>query len=286
MCANRVLFAGFGTQGYSIEYRLLLVNRMAAPALPKNSAAESVQRTTLSEAAHQAIRGSIITGVLAPGSKLVVSTLAHSLRLSATPINEALAGLEREGLVTCFPHRGYFVRTVIPEDIEKTYSVREAFELVAVRHAAKTADKAIIQQLRENLQKARQALQENDTSRFSDLDMEFHRIIWNSLDNSLAMRVGELIGVQIRLLVATTARAPGRFRGAFEEHNDIHLAIRSREPARAASSMKTHLHNAKIALEHAVAGDASSSSAKSQPESKRPRTAALFARPVPNKKER
>jgi hypothetical protein len=68
------------------------------------------------------------------------------------------------------------------------------------------------------------------------------------------MRVGELIGVQIRLLVATTARAPGRFRGAFEEHNEIHLAIRNRQPARAASSMKTHLHNAKTALEHAVAG--------------------------------
>jgi len=46
------------------------------------------------------------------------------------------------------------VRTVIPEDIEKTYSVREAFELVAVRHAAKTADNATIHQLKENLQQA------------------------------------------------------------------------------------------------------------------------------------
>ncbi len=52
---------------------------------------------------------------------------------------------------------------------------------------------------------------------------------WNSLNNSLATRVGELIGVQIRLLVATVARAPGRFRGAFEEHNDIYQAIRDRD---------------------------------------------------------
>jgi DNA-binding GntR family transcriptional regulator len=92
--------------------------------------------------------------------------------------------------VTCFPHRGYFVRTVIPEDIEKTYSVREAFELLAVRHAAKRADKAVIGQLKEILQQARQSLRDNDTSRFSDLDLEFHRVIWNSLDNSLATRVG------------------------------------------------------------------------------------------------
>lgn len=257
---------------------------MATSPPPGNSVPESVERTTLSEAAHQAIRGSIITGVLAPGSKLVVSTLAHSLSLSATPINEALAGLEREGLVTCFPHRGYFVRTVIPEDIEKTYSVREAFELVAVRHAAKTADKAIIHQLRENLQQARQSLQENDTSRFSDLDMEFHRIIWNSLNNSLAMRVGELIGAQIRLLVATTARAPGRFRGAFEEHNEICLAIRNREPARATSCMRTHLHNAKTALESAVVENAGRNSLESKPKGRR--TRAVSAQSVPKKRKK
>jgi DNA-binding GntR family transcriptional regulator len=226
----------------------------------KKIEAESVKRTTLSEAAHQAIRRNIITGVLAPGSKLVVAALAEALKLSATPINEALAGLEREGLVTCSPHRGYFVRTVTPEDIEETYSVREAFEVLAVRNAAKNADKTVIGQLKEILQQARQSLRETDTSRFSDLDLEFHRVIWNSMNNSLATRVGELIGVQIRLLVATTARAPGRFRGAFEEHNDIYQAIRNRDPVRAESSMSTHLHNAKTALEHAVFEEADAGS--------------------------
>ena len=253
--------------------------------IPPSGKSESIKRTTLSEAAHQAIRRKIITGEVAPGSKLVVSALADTLRLSATPINEALAGLEREGLVTCLPHRGYFVRTVIPEDIEKTYLVRESFELLAVRHAAKSADKTVIQQLRENLEQARQSLRDNDTSRFSDLDLEFHRVIWESLSNALATRVGELIGVQIRLLVATTARAPGRFRGAFDEHNKIYLAIRDRAPARAATSMKTHLHNARTALEHAIVENAGSSSSKSKPKSNGQRIHAASAQSVPKKKK-
>jgi DNA-binding GntR family transcriptional regulator len=252
--------------------------------LPSKSADASLRRTTLSEAAHQAIRGDIITGVLPPGSKLVVSALADALSLSATPINEALAGLEREGLVTCFPHRGYFVRTVIPEDIEKTYSVREAFELLAVRHAAKSTDKAVIGQLKDIQQQARQSLRENDTSRFSDLDLEFHRVIWNSLNNSLATRVGELIGVQIRLLVATTARAPGRFRGAFEEHNEIYLAIRNGDPAQAASSMRTHLHNAKTALERAVVDSTGNGSSQAKPQSKL-QAGSIAARSMPRKKK-
>ena len=254
-------------------------------------AADSVKRTTLSEAAHQAIRRSIITGVLAPGSKLVVAALAQALKLSATPINEALAGLEREGLVTYSPHRGYFVRTVTPEDIEETYSVREAFELLAVRNAAENADKAVIGQLKEILRHSRQSLRETDTSRFSDLDLEFHRVIWNSLNNSLATRVGELIGVQIRLLVATTARAPGRFRGAFEEHNHIYQAIRNRDPVRAESSMRTHLHNAKTALERAVVEEtgtgcrvSAAGASKTKPGSRRSRTREVSAQSVPKQR--
>jgi DNA-binding GntR family transcriptional regulator len=254
-------------------------------------AAESVKRTTLSEAAHQSIRRNIITGVLAPGSKLVVAALAQALKLSATPINEALAGLEREGLVTYSPHRGYFVRTVTPQDIEETYSVREAFELLAVRNAAKNADKTVIGQLKEILQQSRQSLRETDTSRFSDLDLDFHRVIWNSLNNSLATRVGELIGAQIRLLVATTARAPGRFRGAFQEHNDIYQAIRNRDPARAESSMRTHLHNAKTALEQAVVEEAGAGSyvsatgaSKTKPGSRRSRRREISGQSVPKRR--
>jgi DNA-binding GntR family transcriptional regulator len=218
----------------------------------KKFATESVTRMTLSEAAHQAIRRKIITGVLAPGSKLVVANLANSLNLSATPINEALAAMEREGLVTYAPHRGYFVRTITPEDIQEIYLVRETFELLAVRHAAQNAHKKVAEQLGEILRQSRQSLRATDTTQFSDLDLDFHHVIWNSLNNSLATRIGELIGAQIRLLVAATARAPGRFRGAFEEHNEIYKAIKNRNPVRAESAMRKHLRNAKTALERAV----------------------------------
>jgi DNA-binding GntR family transcriptional regulator len=78
----------------------------------------AVKRTTLSEGAYEAIRRKIITGVFAPSSRLVVATLANGLDLSATPINEALAALEREGLVSYLPHRGYFVSSLWGNEIE------------------------------------------------------------------------------------------------------------------------------------------------------------------------
>jgi len=218
-----------------------------------NIATRLVPRITLSEMAHQAIRRNIITGALAPGSKVVVTTLAKALNLSPTPINEALAALEREGLVVNLPHRGYFVWTVTPKNIEEIFSVREVFELLAVRSCASASPGKLAEQLQKNLRQARQALRANDLTRFSDLDFEFHRIIWSTLNNSLATRIGDLIDGQVRLLVATTARAPGRFRGACEEHCEIYEAIRRGNAARAERAMKKHIRNAKTALERAVA---------------------------------
>ena len=210
-----------------------------------------VRRMTLSEGAYEAIRRKIITGALAPSSKLVVASLASSLDLSATPINEALAALEREELVTYIPHRGYFVSAVTPEHVEEVYSVREVFELLAVRLAAQKAERRTVVRLRDILREARESIRLGDTSTFSDLDVEFHRVIWTSTNNSLASRIGELIGGKMRLLVATTARAPGRFRGAFEEHTQVYRAIKSADPKGAVIAMRKHIRNAGAALARA-----------------------------------
>lgn len=213
---------------------------------------DSVRRITLSEGAYEAIRRKIITGALAPSTKLVVANLASGLDLSATPINEALAALEREGLVSYLPHRGYCVSSVTPENVEDVYSVREVFELLAVRFAAQKADRPTVQRLRAILGEARQSIRLGDTSTFSDLDLEFHRVIWSSTQNALAVRIGELIGGQIRLLIATAARAPGRFRGAFDEHYQVYRAIKNKDPGSAVAAMRKHIRSAKAALGRAI----------------------------------
>jgi DNA-binding GntR family transcriptional regulator len=209
---------------------------------------DSVRRVTSSERAYDAVRRKILTGALPPRSKLVVAALASGLDLSATPINEALAALEREGLVTYAPHRGYFVSSVTPEAVEEIYSVREVFELLVVRVAAQKPDRPVVERLASILSQARQSIRLGDTTKFSELDVEFHRAIWTSSENSLAVRIGELIAGQMSLLVAATARAPGRFRGAYEEHYEIYRAIKNGDPTAAVAAMRRHVRNAKAAL--------------------------------------
>lgn len=212
-----------------------------------------VRRVTLSEAAYQSIRKEIITGTLAQGSKLVVSVLAKALGLSATPINEALAALEREGLVSYEPHRGYSVWRITQESVAQIYSIREVFETLAIRFVAQSANESVIDRLETILADAERAVRLTDTAKFSELDWAFHRTIWSSTNNSLAIRIGELIDGQIQMLTTTAAREPGRFQGALEEHLEIFSAIKKRDVAVAEAATRKHIGNARIALERAVA---------------------------------
>lgn len=78
----------------------------------------SVKRTTLSREAYLALRSAILSRRRRQGSKLVVRILAEQLGLSPTPIKEALAALEREGLVVAVPHRSYFVPQITSDDVD------------------------------------------------------------------------------------------------------------------------------------------------------------------------
>jgi DNA-binding GntR family transcriptional regulator len=97
--------------------------------MPVPERAEGVPRRLLRDDAYIALRRAILDGTLAPGERLRDSELCAWLGLSKTPVREALARLEEDGLVETAPQR--YTR-VAPLDRDEA---RDAFELVAAIHA-------------------------------------------------------------------------------------------------------------------------------------------------------
>lgn len=91
---------------------------------------------SLAESAYRAISQALLTGGLAPGSRLVMDDLAQQLDISRTPVRDALRRLEREGLVEPSGRRGYVVRQPEPTDSVHLYQAREAVECYAASVAA------------------------------------------------------------------------------------------------------------------------------------------------------
>lgn len=93
-------------------------------------------RRSLADEAYNRITEAMLHGSLPPGSRLVMDTLAEDLRISRTPVRDALKRMEQEHLIEPTGRRGFVVRHLDEDEIRETYEAREAIEGFAARLAA------------------------------------------------------------------------------------------------------------------------------------------------------
>ncbi len=210
----------------------------------------TLNRTTLNREAYKALRQAILGRKIPPGQKLVVRVLAEDLGLSPTPVKEALAALEREGLVVAVPHRGYFVLEPSLEDVREIYSLREVLEGLAARLAVENDGRALLRKLERLFGKQREAAELGDIEAYGDLDLAFHRTFWEAAGSKRLLATAETIDGQIRMLINSSAAIPGRLPQSRAEHEAILQAVRDKDPEAAELAMRTHVRNAGQALEH------------------------------------
>jgi len=96
-------------------------------------------RETLAASAYLQLRGRILNGELAPGTRLVRRALARELEISPIPLTEALIRLEMEGLVENEPMVGARVKVWTPAALRADQVLREALECQAARMYAEMA---------------------------------------------------------------------------------------------------------------------------------------------------
>ncbi|KIF72496.1 hypothetical protein HY68_27605 [Streptomyces sp. AcH 505] len=209
----------------------------------------TVPRHTLLKAAYDHLRAAILDGTLPPGSRVTVRPLAEQLGLSPTPIKAALAALEREGFLLAVPHRGYFVPEVSTDDLLELYELREALDGIAARRTAGAPDHdRIAAQLRRLLARQRKAIEANNLHAYGELDLAFHRLIWESSGSRRLIPIAENLIAQVRLGNRLSAQAPGRLPVAVEEHEAILEAILQGDPRAAEQHIRHHVHEAGQAL--------------------------------------
>jgi DNA-binding GntR family transcriptional regulator len=215
----------------------------------------TVERHTLLRAAYDSLRAAILDGSLAPGAKVTVRPLEERLGLSATPIKAALAALEREGFLIVIPHRGYFVPEISTDDLLELYELREAVDGIAARRAATTAGRAqTADQLAKLVTRQRKAVAAGNLQAYGELDLAFHRLIWEASGSRRLLPVAENLIAQVRLGNSLSARAPGRLPDALDEHEAILRALRDGDPRAAERHARRHVREASQALRRFLLG--------------------------------
>ncbi|MEW6045335.1 MAG: GntR family transcriptional regulator [Bacillota bacterium] len=186
----------------------------------------------------------ILSGVLAPGTRLKEADLARQLGVSATPVREALRRLGDDGLVEYQYRKGCWVRALSAREVREVYVVREAVEGMAARLAAVNRSEDGLAQLLKLQEKGRAALGANDLDEYHRYNAAFHEAIVEQSGCRLLEETLTPIRHQIRLLTLHTVRYPGRPNVAVEEHEQILGAIERRDADEAERLMRFHIRRA------------------------------------------
>lgn len=138
---------------------------------------------SLDKLAYERIKQAILTFEFLPNQNLVEGELAGQLRISKTPVRDALMRLEREGLVTRQPYKGTFVTDVTKQDMINIFEIRICLEGLAVRLAAKSLTEEDFSSLQMLVDQHEKALQAQDYSKASEINGKFHHVIYHRCSN-------------------------------------------------------------------------------------------------------
>lgn len=183
-----------------------------------------------------------MTGRLQPGERLIETKLAEMLRISRTPIREAIRKLEKEGLVVPLTSGGVGVYSLSRDDLKDLYDCRAALEGLAARQAALRITEEQIAELDGILKKTSTALDLGDIETVVRNNTRFHDAIIQASGNRRLQRIMDELRSQI-LQVRTVSLHILTRPGFFAEHQALFQALRKHDPREAETVAKWHIDN-------------------------------------------
>lgn len=197
------------------------------------------------ERAYSEIKEWIIRYDLKPGTHLRIARLSSELKMSQTPIREALSKLEQNSLVYRHPKQGYVVRSMDLKEVEDIYDVRIALEVVAAKEAVTRMNQADREKLAWILKGVSNLIHKGDKGKILKLEQNFHMVIMEASGNRFLCEIGKGILERIWMIQNMNILTSDHLSIAHREHNAIFKALIQGNPQTAADLMKKHLQFAK-----------------------------------------
>tara|TARA_R110002126_G_scaffold290234_1_gene446757 strand:- start:2242 stop:2871 length:630 start_codon:yes stop_codon:yes gene_type:complete len=124
------------------------------------------------------------TGNLKTGKTINLAALARHLKVSVTPIREALTQLQQSHIIKAVPNRGFIIAELDVEEAEDLYELVANLEVMAIENSEFTEEHIVeLKEQQEVFENAKNAI-----SRIQ-ADLEFHRLLTKNYKNNLALKI-------------------------------------------------------------------------------------------------
>ncbi|MGH9247912.1 MAG: GntR family transcriptional regulator [Acidimicrobiales bacterium] len=199
----------------------------------------SGERRTAHQLVHDTLRRAILTGQIPGRARLVQAELAEQMRVSTTPVREALRDLASEGLVELDAHRGAIVHQPTSTELNEIYRIRQLLEPEVMSRAVKRISE---QQLSEAGRILRLAETDRDPAAWVELNRRFHGIFSQAADSPRLRTIVDALQNSATLyVVVALSRGTRTTDEANAQHRAILEAARVGDVAEAQRVMLIHI---------------------------------------------
>lgn len=225
----------------------------SAPSWPWQ-AATALHRSVLGDEVYELIKSRLMDNLLEPGSRLSIDGLARDFNCSPTPVREALARLESDGLVVKRAHHGYTVAPLMDaKAFDDLFRVRLLLEPAAASWAASMASRVQIRKMEDLIAEMEQPVKGSSYESyklFASQDAAFHLAVASASGVELIVDLLERLRPHsqlYRLYYETGIEAD-----TVLEHQHILDGVIDHNEGAAGDAMRVHLDAARSRLASAV----------------------------------
>lgn len=200
---------------------------------------------SLADHAFEAVKQMIFNFELIPGERFSESELTARLRVSRTPLRQALQRLAVQGLLQVYPKMGWLVAPIDFNTMDELYDLRILLETNAVSQLADSPDLSSL-----NALEARWLLPVDErlteSSAVGQLDEAFHTYLVAACGNREITRVHQEITDRIRLIRRLDFTKQNRIQATYDEHGRILRALLARRKDEAKRLLRARIELSKL----------------------------------------
>jgi len=223
----------------------------------------SMPRAALHGQVTQRLRQLLVEGQIAPGAKLNERELCEQMKVSRTPLREAIKTLAAEGLVELLPNRGAIAVQLGEADILNTFEVMAGLEGLSGELAAQRITPAELSEIEALHYEMKAAYTRRDLSAYYRLNAAIHRAINAAARNPVLTATYTQVNARLQALRFRSNQDGEKWARAMQEHDRMVAALQTRNGAALRAELIAHLgHKRDVVLEQLRAAEAAPASEK------------------------
>ena len=190
---------------------------------------------------YEALREKILSGVYAPGSRLILSRLANEHEMSFIPVREALQRLEGERMVRSERNRGATVTELSIDDMRDIYETRLILEDAAIRAATAAIDERQLERAERALEGMRVNFLDGHDRQAYAWHQEFHFALYEPAGSAWTLHLIRLLWSSAERYMRLAASVRPEAEQFVAEHAQILRAVQAGDADEAAERLADNL---------------------------------------------